>query len=219
MPHSLDAETAIPRMGRRRTQAQRRSTARAALIRAAADVVVESGVGAVTLARVGERAGYSRGMVSHHFGSKQGLLEALARDAQAGLAPDLEREPPGVERLLRLIEAYLLAMDGSPREWQPFLLLWADAVGGGDLAAVMLGRDTWFRAHIRADVAAGVANGTIRPDVNPDIVALRVVAELRGIGLQRLLGHDTPVMAGAARVITEAWRQGLGADRAAVSPP
>lgn len=58
----------------RRTQQERRDQASAALLEAAAELVVEEGVRAVTLARVGERAGYSRGLVTHHFGGKQALL-------------------------------------------------------------------------------------------------------------------------------------------------
>ncbi|MGW4527484.1 TetR family transcriptional regulator [Amycolatopsis sp. NPDC004378] len=44
----------------------------------------------LTLARVSERAGYSRGIVTHYFGSKQelidGYLGALAHSSTAGHA-------------------------------------------------------------------------------------------------------------------------------------
>ena len=61
----------------RRTQQQRRDQAETALLNAAAELAVEHGVRSLTLARVGERAGYSRGIVTHHFGSKQGLILSL----------------------------------------------------------------------------------------------------------------------------------------------
>ena len=64
----------------------------------------------LTLARVGERAGYSRGLVTHHFGSKQGLVEHLARSAQSGFVPGLGDLPPGLDRLLRLIDGYIAAL-------------------------------------------------------------------------------------------------------------
>src|SRR2546421_53515 len=63
----------------RRTQQQRRDQAETALLNAAAELAVEHGVRSLTLARVGERAGYSRGIVTHHFGSKQALLERRTR--------------------------------------------------------------------------------------------------------------------------------------------
>jgi len=47
------------------------------LLDAAADLIAEGGYEAMTLAAVGERAGYSRGLVTARFGSKDQLLEAL----------------------------------------------------------------------------------------------------------------------------------------------
>ena len=73
----------------RRTQQQRRDQAEAALLNAAAELVVEQGVHSLTLARVGERARYSRGLVTHYFGSKQALLQRLARATQSGFVPGL----------------------------------------------------------------------------------------------------------------------------------
>lgn len=204
-----DATDPDDRREARRTQEQRRTAARTALLAAAAELVVESGVRSVTLARVGERAGYSRGMVTHHFGSKQGLLDALARDAQAGLVPGLDQEPPGLDRLLELVDAHVRNLENAPVMWRSFLLLWADAVGGGELAPVMRERDVWFRRHLRADVVAGQADGTIRPDVDPDTVALRVVAELRGVGMQRILDPAPPAVAALAAAVVRGWGEHL----------
>lgn len=195
----------------RRTQLQRRTAARAALLAAAAELVVDSGIRSVTFARVGERAGYSRGIVTHHFGSKRGLLDALARDAQAGLVPGLDEEPPGLDRLLKLVDAHVRNLETAPVTWRSFLLLWADAVGGGELAPVMRERDAWFRGHLRADVVAGQADGTIRADVDPDTVALRVVAELRGVGMQRVLDPAPPAVAAIATAIVRGWSEHLAA--------
>src|ERR1039457_5987046 len=92
----------------RRTQHERRDQAEAALLNAAAELAVEHGVRSLTLARVGERAGSSRGIVTHHFGSKQALLERLALATQTGGGPGRAGRPPGLDRLLRLIDG-----DGS----------------------------------------------------------------------------------------------------------
>ena len=48
-----------------------------ALLEAASDLIVEGGFDALTFAAIGERAGYSRGLVSAKFGSKDGLIDAL----------------------------------------------------------------------------------------------------------------------------------------------
>ena len=170
---------------------------------------------AVTLAAVGERAGYSRGLITHHFGSKRGLLDALAREAQAGVSDRLDGVPAGLDHLLMLVEDYVGRFGGEPREWSPFLLLWADAAGGSEVTPVMAERDAWFLDVLRADVVAGVAAGSIRGDVDPALVAIRVLAELRGIGLLRLVEPGTVDAARVAPAVAEAWRRALAAESSA----
>src|SRR5699024_4887137 len=62
---------------RRRTQAERRQEAEKRLLDAALEVVARRGSVRMTLAEVGEVAGYSRGLAAHRFGNKAGLLRAL----------------------------------------------------------------------------------------------------------------------------------------------
>src|SRR5262245_29958329 len=62
----------------RRTQQQRRSEAEQGLITAAAEIIGESGPASLTLAKVGERAGYSHGLAAHYFGSKGALIARVA---------------------------------------------------------------------------------------------------------------------------------------------
>jgi AcrR family transcriptional regulator len=193
----------------RRTQKERRDQAEAALLGAAAELVVEQGVRSLTLARVGERAGYSRGLVTHHFGSKQALLERLALATQTGFVPGLDGLPPGLDRLLRLIDGYLGALGDVRVLNRAFLLLWAEATTAPDLAPIFRERDAAFRADLREDVAAGIADGAIRPDVVPDEVAIAVVGQLRGVGLQRLLDPGVIDTERLRRSVTEHWRRAL----------
>lgn len=193
----------------RRTQRERRDQAEAALLAAAAELVVEHGVRSLTLARVGERAGYSRGIVTHHFGGKQALVERLARTVQAGFVPGLGDVPPGLDRLLRLIDGYLGQLARIGRSNQAFLLLWAESATHPDLAAIFRERDDAFRADLREDVEAGIAAGEIDPGARPEDVAIAVVGQLRGIALQRLLdpsGVDVELVRGS---VTGYWRRAL----------
>ncbi|MFK4540530.1 AcrR family transcriptional regulator [Streptomyces tendae] len=193
----------------RRTQAQRRAEAEAALLRAAAELMDEQGVRSLTLARVGERAGYSRGLVTHHFGSKQALVERLAQTAQAGFVPGLDGLPPGLDRLLRLIDGYVGQLGRMNVLNRVFLLLWAEAATSPDLAPVFRERSEAFRADLREDLIAGIAEGTIRPDVAPDETATALFAQLRGIGMQQLVD---PAHIDTERLrahVTEHWRRAL----------
>lgn len=193
----------------RRTQAERRSATESALLSAAAEVIVEFGVAAVTLARVGERAGYSRGIVTHHYGSKQALLEAVARTAQSGVAAALETEAPGLERLLRLIDEYLASMTGESRRWSAFVLLWVHAATSGELRQLMHERDDYFRHQVRHDVATAMAAGTVVAGTDPQAVAVAVVGQLRGIVLQLLFDPAAVDLEQLRHQVPAHWRRAL----------
>ncbi|MBN9794380.1 TetR/AcrR family transcriptional regulator [Pseudonocardia sp. TMWB2A] len=193
----------------RRTQAQRREQTGSALLAAAADLVVESGVRAVTLARVGERAGYSRGIVTHHFGSKRALLDALARATQSGFVPGLAGTAPGLERLLTLARGYVGALGDLGPMNRAFLLLWTEALTDTELSDVFRERDDAFRADLRTDVEAGIAAGSVRPDAEPHDVTVALLGQLRGIALQVLLAPDAVDTERLAPVVAEQWRRSL----------
>ncbi|OXM63503.1 TetR/AcrR family transcriptional regulator [Amycolatopsis vastitatis] len=193
----------------RRTQQERRDQAESALLTAAAELVVEQGVRALTLANVGERAGYSRGIVTHHFGAKQALVERLARATQAGFVPGLEDLPPGLDRLLRLIDGYLGELARIGVFNQAFLLLWAEAATQPELAAIFRERDAAFRADLSDDVEAGIADGIVDPAVSPAQTAVAVVGQLRGIALQRLLDPQSVDTGQLRHTVTGYWDRAL----------
>jgi AcrR family transcriptional regulator len=81
----------------RRTQAERRAETRGRLLKAARHVFAERGYHAASLDLVSERAGYTKGALYHHFGSKEGLLLALLDEHVArrlGQAQTPEEGPP-----------------------------------------------------------------------------------------------------------------------------
>ena len=193
----------------RRTQRERREHTESALVTAAAELVVESGLRSLTLARVGERAGYSRGIVNHHFGSKQALVEALAHATQRGFVPGMDRIPPGLERLLTVVERYIGALGDVTVISRAFLLLWAEAATQPDLAPIFRERDDAFRADLRADIKAGIADGVVDPGLRPDDVAIAIVGQLRGIALQLLLDPGGVDIEQVRRTVTGHWRRVL----------
>jgi AcrR family transcriptional regulator len=193
----------------RRTQQERRDQAETALLNAAAELVVEEGVQSLTLARVGQRAAYSRGLITHYFGSKQALIERLARATQSGFVPGLGGTPPGLDRLLRLIDGYIGATGRMRMLNRAFLLLWAEAATTPELARIFRERDAAFRADLCEDIKAGIADGTVRPDVAAEEVAVAVLGQLRGIGLQRLVDSAAVDTERLRRSVTDHWRRTL----------
>lgn len=99
----------------RQQRADMREDLRAALLAAAARILSEDGLGALTLRRLAERVNVSTKAVYTLFGGKEGLLEALYLDAFDGLevfAPEsaaIESPPQRLLALARGYRAYALA--------------------------------------------------------------------------------------------------------------
>ncbi|CAB3975262.1 MULTISPECIES: TetR/AcrR family transcriptional regulator [Burkholderia] len=62
---------------------------RAQLLAAASDIATQHGVPALTLDAVAERAGVTKGALQYHFANKQGLLDALFRQATERFATQM----------------------------------------------------------------------------------------------------------------------------------
>jgi AcrR family transcriptional regulator len=74
-----------------RTQAERSATTRQALLDAGRALFAERGFAGAAQEEIVERAGVTRGALSHHFGTKQGLFLAVLQDAQGDLADRIAR--------------------------------------------------------------------------------------------------------------------------------
>jgi AcrR family transcriptional regulator len=53
------------------------------MVRAAIDLLNTAGIQGTTLVAIGERSGYSRGLATHHFGSKAGLFRTVLKQMTA----------------------------------------------------------------------------------------------------------------------------------------
>jgi AcrR family transcriptional regulator len=138
------------------------------LLEATMEIIALRGVRAVTLAAVGEAAGYSRGIVTHQFGSRQGLLDALTLELQNRFVP------PETDDVLELIDAYLASFEERPLDTRVYAVLWAEAqAGDADLLPAFEARDARFRATL-----SGYLGGN-------DAMAGVLVALLRGVTLLR----------------------------------
>ncbi|CAN3129347.1 TetR/AcrR family transcriptional regulator [Mycobacterium sp. smrl_JER01] len=166
----------------RRTQAERRAQTRRRVLEAATSLVAAHGSRAVSLAAVGEAAGYSRGIVTHHFGSRAALLEELIKHTQQFDVPSTAST--GLGRLAEFVETYLGGMrDRSPRS-EAFLRLWAESAGSEpSLAPLFAERDARFRDHISEQVHDGIRDGSIDAAVDAQVAAVAIIGLLRGTAM------------------------------------
>jgi AcrR family transcriptional regulator len=182
-----DAARSAPR----RTQAERREEAERRLLEAALEIVARRGTVRMTLAEVGEAAGYSRGLAAHRFGSKAGLLRAVAGEIHRRFQAQLEAAPPrapGLDAIRGNISVYFGRTDRAWTTTRALLVMMTEGMmeGAGlkkDMADYNRAALRYFAHHIRA----GVAAGEMRADADPRADAVLLLGTLRGVMMQWLL--------------------------------
>lgn len=116
------------------------------LKKAAIEAIAEQGYGAITVASICEKAGYSRGLIGHYFKGKDDLLLAAIQYITAGFAETTQRavRSAGDDALDRL-HAVVKASFSPPNFTRENVSVWATLVGVGhwspQLGAVY--RDLW----------------------------------------------------------------------------
>jgi AcrR family transcriptional regulator len=93
----------------RRTQAERTDQTRAALLRAAVEVVARHGVADATLHQIAEAAGVSRGALAYHYHAREDIFPELVRHCGAALERAIvnaaQSEPRPASRLRAIVRA------------------------------------------------------------------------------------------------------------------
>jgi AcrR family transcriptional regulator len=168
-----------------RTQAERTALAESCMIRAAIDLLNSVGIQGTTLVAIGERSGYSRGLASHHFGSKAGLLRAVLKRMTAvwteKLLANLDGKT-GLQAFTAAIDAHLEHVLSHPDYIRAMNILWGAAL---DPASEFKPNVAEFMRIQRESVATWVKDGQDSGEIRPDIDAQRIAEQFYGalIGL------------------------------------
>jgi AcrR family transcriptional regulator len=106
----------------------RRAQTRARLLEAAARVYARRGFTGATLEEVASEAGFTKGAVYGHFGSKENLLLALVEEYLAGQVAEqvalFDRDRATWERPLAGSERWMERLQENPDRFQLFVELW-----------------------------------------------------------------------------------------------
>ena len=172
---------AAPRRARDLTKERHRRT----LIEAAADAVLEHGLANVSVSRILERAGLSRGMVNLHFQSKANLLVEVVRhysdDYVAHWQAAMEAAGPRPEDRLRA----LVAADFDPAVLnRRMMAVWMAFRGEAQVSPAYMpfidSRDARLKAAVTRICTDLRAEGPY-PAVDPDLAATAFMAVLEGL--------------------------------------
>ncbi len=175
----------LPENSASMTQAERSALSDKAMLDAAVKLVLEVGPEKTTLASIGERAGYSRGLATYRFGSKAGLYDALCKSISLDWLEYLGRgvgDKTGIEAMCKALDTIYEFVTESPQQGRVLQILHCGAASPGSEF-----RDTTIAIHKRqqSDVAEWVRQGQqcgeIRADVEADSVAAQYVAYITGM--------------------------------------
>jgi len=176
-------------------QAERSERSTEALLDAAAELIAEVGLVAMTFAALGKRAGYSRGLVTARFGSKAGLVDALISRVwhslhDAGVVP-MSQTSPALSSLTALIDGIHTIVHDNPRDMKAMVALLFQAPGADpELKARMRAFSEDMRAEIGTVLSRGMADGSIRSGLDVSAEAELIAGALHGISYQWLLDPD-----------------------------
>jgi TetR/AcrR family transcriptional regulator, acrAB operon repressor len=166
-------------MGR---QAEISAESRSRLMAAAWELLAEGGPKATTVQAVAERAGISRGSISWHFGSKDGLIVAVVNNAIDVVCASINQvfdttEPPGWQAVL---DAQAIMLTDDRFKIFGSLMLEATTEKGPVTDAFTDGQ-----ARVRDLYASYIAeHGLVSGDVDPADAATAVRALTLGLNIQ-----------------------------------
>lgn len=177
------------------TQAERTALSDRALLDATMDLVLENGTDKTTLAMIGDKAGYSRGLATYRFGSKGGLFDALCKSISRHWLEYLERgvgDKVGVEAMCAALDTIYEFERESPDEARALEILYC---GAASPSAEFQETAVGIRRRQKEDVAEWVRQGQdagqVRLDVDADEVAAQYVAYISGMTYLWLMSPDS----------------------------
>lgn len=184
--------------GKRRSQVERRNESEEALLDAAEELFAECGVANTSVQKISHRAGYSRGIVNVHFGSKEAFIERLVQRSQERFyerIDDLKQAAgtgavPALEKILTIINMYVDSVQSNVKSARTFLVLWGASFSEQSPIKGFPDADAHARETLADLIRQGQADGSINPQINPKDASLFILGMIRGAVAQLLVAGD-----------------------------
>ena len=170
--------------------------ARERVLAAGLEVLKADGYAGLTTAKVAARSGQNKALIAYHFGSKQGLVAAVAREVAESITEEVlsglgDADSP--ESVVRgVLDGLWRVMDGDERLSRLYFDLAAVSVVEPDVRRVMVEmRELWRRTLLEL---TGAREGAV----------VFVMAGLDGLALERLERGETPALGEAKELFVSA---------------
>lgn len=178
------------------TQAERTAISDKAMLDAAIELILEYGTYKTTLAAIGEKAGYSRGLATYRFGSKAGLFDEVVKSISRRWLDYLRKgvgDESGVDAMCAALDAYFRFVSEMPREARVLQILYCAAASPkSEYQQTSVNLHQRQRDDVADWIRRGIEAGSVRRDVDPESVAAQYIAYISGMTYLWLI-HPTSV--------------------------
>ena len=197
--------SAIRASSLRRTQVERKDDSEQKMIDAAIRLIAKKGMEGLTLGAGGIEAGYSRGLPSHHFGTKTELIRAVARTIKNKNFKDLASVTEGALGLdgLKKLVAYYFERDsaGSDNSKTVMALLCASLHDDFETAEITREHIAYWCGRIQLLYEEAISLGQVNSELDVSAQAALLFGTLRGTLLQFMVAPNQVSLVEASRAL------------------
>lgn len=159
----------------------------ALLVDAACACIARGGIREFTVDKIVAEAGVSRGLITHHFGSMEGLLVAVYARMYDDWMAAITRPVPGLSPLEALVEVLVSPPLFDREVLNIWLSLWGEIATNPVLRAEHVIRSVGYRDTIAQALRAAAPQGAA---MDFDVVASAFIYLADGITVQRCVDPD-----------------------------
>jgi TetR/AcrR family transcriptional repressor of bet genes len=177
------------------TRAEQKQLTRQKLIEATMEVIASTGLSGVTMAKVAEQSGLSRGIGNFHFQSKEQLLLETLRTIYAEfdkswrkIVADDARLP--AEKLKAVIETTLKPPIASKKKLAVWLAFWGEASSRKTYLEICAAYDREWDAEMEDIIRQMIGSGFHSHGMSPGKIAQSLTAMMDGFWVEYLIAGD-----------------------------
>jgi len=179
---------------RRLTQAERTALSDERMFNSAISLISKRGANRTTLKEICETAGYSRGLATYRFGSKEAFLNAVVDRFYQSYRHHLQEyvgDREGLDALFSAIEALETFYSKHKKHLHASYVIWYESIGGDNEVKTKLRElHDIHRSDVRNWVAQGISDGTVSRHVDPDHFAVLYYSVVFGTIYQWMANPD-----------------------------
>lgn len=172
------------------------SGARERILDAGLEVLKADGYAGLTTSKVAALSGQNKALIGYHFGSKEGLVAAVAREVSAAITEELLEgigQPRTVEGVARgVVDGVARIMERDEGLARLYFDLASHSIVEPEVRTIIAEMKQGYRDVVRA-VLARVKDGPTRSS-DAEAAAVYLIACLEGLALEQLERGESPAL-------------------------